>query len=172
MVPFQTTPVHRLRSQRLRAGRASHFARQIDAAHRLAPCEPYRGHAALLLSCGDADGLEEAEVALRDAWSPDAVHRLHCPLPSWEIVSSGARGASSWLGQFITRALAEHDPSLVALLDRPGRAGPRSAVAQALVARLRGWGVTCPIAVVRVAEDGEVAWHEDRAWAPSLERAG
>jgi hypothetical protein len=133
------------------------FARQIDAALRLAPAEAYRGHSAVLLSCGDADDVRRAEAALRERWPVDAVHAVQCPIQSWTDALDGAPGAGSWLQHWLLREIHRRDPTLLAIVDRGRRAGDEETRAlHALIALLRGWGVTTRIVALRV-DDGNGA---------------
>ena len=135
------------------------FARQVDAARRLAPAEAYRGHAALLLSCGEPDAEVPAERALRELRTLDAVHSLRCPIQSWNEVLETAPGATSWLEHYVMREIRRQDPILLAILV-PGsspQSEDRSAL-EALVSTLRGWGASPPIAALRIHSNEEVEW--------------
>ena len=128
----------------------SHFARQIDAALRVAPVAPFRRQAAVLLGCQGTD-LLRAEVALRERWPLDAVHAVELPMRSWRQALQDEPGTASWLRRYALREIERRDPSLVAILagaSPQGHAGQDDA--QALVARLRSWGVAAPVAALRL----------------------
>ncbi len=135
-----------------------HFARQIEAARRLAPAEGHRGHAAVMLSCGESLEIQRAEEALRELWPLDAVHLVRFPVPSWDEALVVAPGTSSWLRHYVMREIQRRDPTLLVILDRgPGEDGDLCSL-HSLVARLREWGATAPVAALRVNADWEVEW--------------
>ena len=135
-----------------------HFARQIEAARRLAPAESHRGHAAVMLSCGESLDFCRAEQTLRELWPLDAVHLLRCPVQSWAEALVVAPGTGSWLQHYVMREIQQRDPTLLVILDRgPGEYGELRPL-HSLAARLRAWGATAPVAVLRMHADQEVEW--------------
>jgi hypothetical protein len=135
------------------------FARQIDAAVRLAPVEAHRGHAALLLSCGNANEIRRAQVALHELWPLDVVHALPCPIGSWAHALEDAPGTASWLQHYVMREVQQRGPSLLAILARGhGAGGEDTRVLPAVIGMLRVWGATSPIAALRIHENQGVEW--------------
>ncbi len=150
-----------------------HIARQIEVASRLAPAEAYQSRSALLLCCRDADP-ERAEESLRAVGGVDEVHPLRCPIGSWADALEAPRGTESWLRHYVMRAFHRRAPDLLAVLDSSEPRGePRG---QELIAMLRSWGVTCPVAVLRVrASQGaepSVARSRVRSVEPPASRTG
>jgi hypothetical protein len=148
-----------------------HFARQVGAAARLAPAEAFRGHAAVLLCPVEPGPLHPAEAALRDAWPVDAVHALRCPIREWSQALETATGTACWLEHYVMREVQRRDPSLLAILHGNGSGPvPGPLDAPGLVMLMRRWGVACPIAVLGVADGGEIEWLA--APDPRLQHAG
>lgn len=136
-----------------------HFARQIDAALRLAPVEAHRGRSALLLSCGNAAEIRRAREALHELWPLDVVHTLPCPIGSWAQALQETPGAASWLEHYVMREVRQRGPTLLAILARSQQAGSGDAsVLPAVIGMLRVWGATSPVAALRVREDRELEW--------------
>jgi hypothetical protein len=147
------------------------FARQIAAASRIAPLEPFRGRAAVLLSCGAAPQRGAAELALREQWPLDAVHHLALPIRSWAEALDEAPGTGSWLARYAMREIHRRDPCLVAILERGGAGGAAGAPdVRDLLALLHRWGAAVPLAALGVQPDGTVDWLA--AAPPSLRRSG
>lgn len=137
-----------------------HLARQVGAAARLAPAEAFRGHVAVLLCPVEPGSLGPAEAALQEVWPVDAVHALRCPVREWSQALRTTSGTACWLEHYVMREIQRRDPpSLLAILHRHGSGpAPEPLEAPGLVMLMRRWGVTCPVAVLGVADGGEVEW--------------
>jgi hypothetical protein len=112
----------------------------------------------LLLSCGSPAASDRAEEALRERWPIDHLDLMRCPIASWSAAAEGASGTASWLRHYVVREMRQRDPGLLAVLAGPGSGGGEASAARAFVGRLREWGATAPVAVLRVDEDREVEW--------------
>ncbi len=135
------------------------FSRQIAAASRIAPLEPFRGRVGVLVSCGAPPQRGAAEQALREQWQLDAVHHLELPIRSWTEALAEAPGTRSWLARYAMREIHRRDPCLVAILDGSAPGGePESRDVRGLLTLLRRWGATAPLAALRARPDGTVTW--------------
>ena len=115
-----------------------------------------RGRTALLLWCGEPTGLRAAERAIRSLWPLDEVHGLRCPIGSWAEALESPAGTASWLRRYVVREIHQHEPELLAVLDRRTEDGRGGSSAAAFVDLLRHWGASASIAVVRLGSDGAV----------------
>jgi hypothetical protein len=123
--------------------------RQLAAAERLWPAEPFRARTAILLSCGDPGVESQARRALRSDWGVDEVVGVVTPV---RALAASDPQTSPWLRAWLAREIHDLSPALIAVaahpacahIHEPGGAGPIAPTPsdlEAAVAQLRDWGI-------------------------------